>query len=145
MAYLMATRRLRMEEAYEFVKTRRRIVSPNFNFMGQLLSFEAQIFASESASPGSEGYSSAAVSSSHATAAGTSLDNSSACAASMGSSDPSSNSLKIPRNIFDFSQARGGHQAQMEAAASAAVPSVEESQGSPIKSAKTSHLLASPT
>ena len=50
MAYLMATRKLRMEEAYEFVKTRRRVVSPNFNFMGQLLNFESRVFPS-SASP----------------------------------------------------------------------------------------------
>lgn len=44
MAYLMATKKLRMEEAYEFVKTRRRVVSPNFNFMGQLLHFESRVF-----------------------------------------------------------------------------------------------------
>ncbi|XP_054712927.1 LOW QUALITY PROTEIN: dual specificity protein phosphatase 1-like [Uloborus diversus] len=47
-AYLMATRRLRMEEAYKYVKSRRRIVSPNFSFMGQLLTFENQIFSSGS-------------------------------------------------------------------------------------------------
>lgn len=47
-AYLMATRRLRMEEAYKYVKSRRRIVSPNFNFMGQLLTFENQIFPASS-------------------------------------------------------------------------------------------------
>lgn len=45
-AYLMAKKRLRMEEAYEYVKSRRRVVSPNFNFMGQLLSFENQVFSS---------------------------------------------------------------------------------------------------
>lgn len=45
MAYLMSTKRLRMEEAYEFVKSRRRIVSPNFNFMGQLLSYEVELFS----------------------------------------------------------------------------------------------------
>jgi len=45
MAYLMATKRLKMEEAYEYVKSRRRIISPNFNFMGQLLNFERKIFS----------------------------------------------------------------------------------------------------
>ena len=44
MAYMMASRRLRMEEAYEFVKNKRQIVSPNFSFMGQLLNFESKIF-----------------------------------------------------------------------------------------------------
>lgn len=56
-AYLMSTKRLRMEEAYSYVKSRRRIVSPNFSFMGQLLTFENQIFSSSGArfhsSPGS--------------------------------------------------------------------------------------------
>lgn len=51
MAYLMATRKLRMEEAYEFVKTRRRVVSPNFNFMGQLLNFESRVFPTGSPVP----------------------------------------------------------------------------------------------
>ncbi|GFT27799.1 dual specificity protein phosphatase 4 [Nephila pilipes] len=57
-AYLMATKRLRMEEAYKYVKSRRKIVSPNFSFMGQLLTFENQIFSSSGSryhlpSPGS--------------------------------------------------------------------------------------------
>ena len=47
MAYIMSNMKLRMEDAYEFVKDRRRIVSPNFNFMGQLLSFESIVFAKE--------------------------------------------------------------------------------------------------
>ena len=45
MAYLMATKRIRMEEAYEYVKSKRKIISPNFNFMGQLLGFETQVFS----------------------------------------------------------------------------------------------------
>lgn len=36
-----------MEDAYEFVKSRRRIVSPNFNFMNQLLDFQSIVFAQE--------------------------------------------------------------------------------------------------
>ena len=34
-----------MEEAYEFVKSRRQLISPNFNFMTQLMEFEDQIFS----------------------------------------------------------------------------------------------------
>lgn len=47
MAYIMSNMKLRMEDAYEFVKNRRRIVSPNFNFMGQLLNFESVVFAKQ--------------------------------------------------------------------------------------------------
>lgn len=46
LAYLMMTKRVRLEEAFEFVKQRRSIISPNFSFMGQLLQFETQILAS---------------------------------------------------------------------------------------------------
>ncbi|XP_067886456.1 dual specificity protein phosphatase 4 [Heterodontus francisci] len=45
LAYLMMTKRVRLEEAFEFVKQRRSIISPNFSFMGQLLQFETQILA----------------------------------------------------------------------------------------------------
>lgn len=48
LAYLMHSQRLRLDEAYEYVKTRRSVISPNFNFMGQLLSFESQLLASRS-------------------------------------------------------------------------------------------------
>lgn len=54
MAYLMATRKLRMEEAYEYVKKKRRVISPNFNFMGQLLSFESQVITVKTYSPKSK-------------------------------------------------------------------------------------------
>ena len=47
----MATKRLRMEEAYEYVKSKRKIISPNFNFMGQLLGFETQVFSPGNPSP----------------------------------------------------------------------------------------------
>ncbi|KAL2100013.1 hypothetical protein ACEWY4_004407 [Coilia grayii] len=56
LAYLMMKKRVRLEEAFEFVKQRRSIISPNFSFMGQLLQFESQVLATscaaEAASPG---------------------------------------------------------------------------------------------
>ncbi|NWJ11990.1 DUS4 phosphatase, partial [Crypturellus undulatus] len=55
LAYLMMKQRVRLDEAFEFVKQRRSVISPNFSFMGQLLQFEAQVLASscaaEAASP----------------------------------------------------------------------------------------------
>ncbi|KAJ8393965.1 hypothetical protein AAFF_G00054980 [Aldrovandia affinis] len=55
LAYLMKRKRVRLEEAFEFVKQRRSIISPNFSFMGQLLQFESQVLATscavEAASP----------------------------------------------------------------------------------------------
>ncbi|KAL6035156.1 hypothetical protein STEG23_037907 [Scotinomys teguina] len=55
LAYLMMKKRVRLEEAFEFVKQRRSIISPNFSFMGQLLQFESQVLttscAKEAASP----------------------------------------------------------------------------------------------
>lgn len=51
----MKKKRVRLEEAFEFVKQRRSIISPNFSFMGQLLQFESQVLATscsvEAASP----------------------------------------------------------------------------------------------
>jgi len=42
-AYLMQTRKWSLNCAYDFVKLRKSDVSPNFNFMGQLLDFEKQL------------------------------------------------------------------------------------------------------
>ena len=39
-AYLMQSLRWSLNDAYDFVKQRKSNVSPNFNFMGQLLDFE---------------------------------------------------------------------------------------------------------
>ncbi|XP_061623618.1 dual specificity protein phosphatase 2 [Phyllopteryx taeniolatus] len=43
LAYLMRTRRVRLDEAFEFVKQRRQVISPNLGFMGQLLQFETDV------------------------------------------------------------------------------------------------------
>ncbi|XP_072481637.1 dual specificity protein phosphatase 4 [Notamacropus eugenii] len=45
LAYLMMKKKVRLEVAFEFVKQRRSIISPNFSFMGQLLQFESQVLA----------------------------------------------------------------------------------------------------
>lgn len=39
-AYLMQKRNLSLNDAYDFVKRKKSNISPNFNFMGQLLDFE---------------------------------------------------------------------------------------------------------
>ena len=49
LAYLMKRKRLRLDEAFEFVRRRRSIISPNFSFMGQLLQFESQVLATSCA------------------------------------------------------------------------------------------------
>ncbi|XP_027709543.1 dual specificity protein phosphatase 4 [Vombatus ursinus] len=55
LAYLMMKKKVRLETAFEFVKQRRSVISPNFSFMGQLLQFESQVLATscaaEAASP----------------------------------------------------------------------------------------------
>lgn len=43
LAYLMHTRRVRLDEAFDFVKQRRQVISPNLAFMGQLLQFETDV------------------------------------------------------------------------------------------------------
>lgn len=42
-AYLMKHTWMTMTDAYKFVKARRPIISPNLNFMGQLLEFEEDL------------------------------------------------------------------------------------------------------
>lgn len=39
-AYIMQSRRLSLEDAYKFVKSKRPIISPNLNFMGQLMEYQ---------------------------------------------------------------------------------------------------------
>lgn len=47
LAYLISRYRLRLDEAYEYVKKRRSVISPNFNFMGQLLNWESESHLAE--------------------------------------------------------------------------------------------------
>lgn len=42
-AYLMRQRGYSLDEAYEYTKKRRSAISPNFNFLGQLLAFEREL------------------------------------------------------------------------------------------------------
>lgn len=42
-AYLMRQRGYTLDEAYEYTKKRRSAISPNFNFLGQLLAFEREL------------------------------------------------------------------------------------------------------
>ncbi|XP_016379949.1 dual specificity protein phosphatase 5-like [Sinocyclocheilus rhinocerous] len=46
MAYIMKTQRLRLEQAFDVIRQRRAIISPNFSFMGQLLQFESEVVSS---------------------------------------------------------------------------------------------------
>ncbi|KAG7275327.1 hypothetical protein CRUP_035954 [Coryphaenoides rupestris] len=46
MAYIMRTQRLQLDEAFDLIKQRRALVSPNFSFMGQLLQFESEVLSS---------------------------------------------------------------------------------------------------
>lgn len=43
LAYLMHTQRVKLDEAFNFVKQRRQVISPNLAFMGQLLQFETDV------------------------------------------------------------------------------------------------------
>ncbi|NWY71519.1 DUS16 phosphatase, partial [Erithacus rubecula] len=50
-AYIMKRMDMSLDEAYRFVKEKRPTISPNFNFLGQLLDFEKKI-KTQSAQPG---------------------------------------------------------------------------------------------
>ena len=43
LAYLIKVNRLSLDDAYEFIKERKSNISPNFNFLGQLLRLESSI------------------------------------------------------------------------------------------------------
>ncbi|CAG01299.1 unnamed protein product, partial [Tetraodon nigroviridis] len=43
MAYIMRTQQLRLDAAFDIIKQRRDVISPNFSFMGQLLQFESEV------------------------------------------------------------------------------------------------------
>lgn len=45
MAYIMRTQRLRLEAAFDIIKQRRDVISPNFSFMGQLQQFESEVLS----------------------------------------------------------------------------------------------------
>ncbi|TNN62154.1 Dual specificity protein phosphatase 5 [Liparis tanakae] len=45
MAYIMRTQQLRLDEAFDIIKQRRAVISPNFSFMGQLLQFESEVLS----------------------------------------------------------------------------------------------------
>ncbi|XP_076845129.1 dual specificity protein phosphatase 2 [Brachyhypopomus gauderio] len=46
LAYLIHAQRVRLDEAFDFVKRRRQVISPNLAFMGQLLQFETDVLCS---------------------------------------------------------------------------------------------------
>ncbi|XP_051550852.1 dual specificity protein phosphatase 5-like [Myxocyprinus asiaticus] len=46
MAYIMKTQQLQLEQAFDIIRQRRAIISPNFSFMGQLLQFESEVVSS---------------------------------------------------------------------------------------------------
>lgn len=45
MAYIMRTQRLRLEAAFDIIKQRRQVISPNFSFMNQLQQFESEVLS----------------------------------------------------------------------------------------------------
>ncbi|KAM8842346.1 dual specificity protein phosphatase 5 [Synchiropus picturatus] len=46
MAYIMKTQRIKLDAAFDIIKQRRAVISPNFSFMGQLLQFESEVLSS---------------------------------------------------------------------------------------------------
>lgn len=46
MAYIMRTQRRQLEDAFDLIRQRRALISPNFSFMGQLLQFESEVLSS---------------------------------------------------------------------------------------------------
>lgn len=55
MAYLMKTKQFRLKDAFDYIKQRRSVVSPNFGFMGQLLQYESEILPSTPQAPSCQG------------------------------------------------------------------------------------------
>lgn len=47
LAYLISCRGMSLNDAYDEVKSKRRVIAPNFNFMGQLLSWQQEHLAAE--------------------------------------------------------------------------------------------------
>lgn len=45
MAYIMKTQQLRLDAAFDMIKQRRAVISPNFSFMGQLLQYESEVLS----------------------------------------------------------------------------------------------------
>lgn len=51
MAYIMRTQRLRLDAAFDIIKQRRHVISPNFNFMNQLQQFESEVLSTAPVHP----------------------------------------------------------------------------------------------
>uniref|UniRef100_A0A4W3K4M6 protein-tyrosine-phosphatase n=3 Tax=Callorhinchus milii TaxID=7868 RepID=A0A4W3K4M6_CALMI len=51
LAYLMRSKQLRLEEAFDYIKQRRAAISPNFGFMDQLLQYESEVLSLAPSSP----------------------------------------------------------------------------------------------
>jgi len=47
LAYLISNRKMCLNDAYDEIKAKRRVISPNFNFMGQLLTWEEEQLSGE--------------------------------------------------------------------------------------------------